>query len=84
MQIDLGYRPRDQFADFHARTKRWACLVAHRRAGKTVACVMDLVDAALRCDKPDARFAYVAPTYTQAKCVAWLYLKRFTCALPGV
>jgi phage terminase large subunit len=83
-QISLGYEARPQFAGFHARKQRWACLVAHRRAGKTVACVMDLVDAALRCPKPDARFAYVAPTYTQAKDVAWLYLKRFTAPLPGV
>lgn len=45
---------------------------------------MDLIDAALRCDKPEGRFAYVAPTYTQAKDVAWAYLKRFTASLPGV
>jgi len=84
MRISLGYEARPQFAPFHLRRQRWACLVAHRRAGKTVACVMDLIDAALRCDKQDARFAYVAPTYTQAKDVAWLYLKRFTAPLPGV
>lgn len=59
-------------------------MVAHRRAGKTVASVMDLVDAALRSTKPDPRFAYVAPTYTQAKDVAWEYLKRYTAPIPGV
>ena len=82
--IDLGYRPREPFRRFHARGQRWACLVIHRRAGKTVACVMDLLDAALRCDKPDGRFAYIAPTFTQAKDVAWLYLKRFSSPIPGV
>lgn len=82
--IDLGYRPREQFVDFHKRRERWACLVAHRRAGKTVACVMDLVDKALRCDKQDGRFAYVAPHWNQAKDVAWLYIKRFTSPIPGV
>lgn len=82
--IDLGYRPREQFVDFHRRRQRWACLVAHRRAGKTVACVMDLIDKALRCTKPDARFAYVAPHWNQAKDVAWLYVKRFTAPIPGV
>lgn len=45
---------------------------------------MDLIDAALRCQKPDGRFAYVAPTYAQAKDTAWMYLKRFTQDLPGV
>jgi hypothetical protein len=45
---------------------------------------MDLIDGALRCKKPDARFAYVAPTYTQAKDVVWGYLKQFTHMIPGV
>ena len=58
-------------------------VVAHRRAGKTVAAINDLIDAALRCPKPDPRFAYVAPYYTQAKDVAWLYLKRYTASIPG-
>lgn len=45
---------------------------------------MDLIDAALRCDKPNPRFAYVAPFYAQAKDVAWQYLKQYTAPLPGV
>jgi phage terminase large subunit len=83
-RIDLGYRPREQFRAFHARKQRWACIVAHRRAGKTVACIMDLIDAALRCKKQDGRFAYMAPTYAQSKDVVWLYLKRFTADIPEV
>lgn len=82
--IDLGYRARDQFAPFHKRKQRWGCIVAHRRAGKTVACIMDLIDAALRCKKENARFAYIAPHYNQAKDVAWSYLKQYTAPLPGV
>lgn len=58
-------------------------MVAHRRAGKTVASVMDLVDAALRNAGKSPRYAYVAPTYTQAKDVAWSYLKEYTARLPG-
>ena len=83
-KIDLGYRSRPQFVPFHQRAQRWACIVAHRRAGKTVACIMDLVDAALRCRKPNARFAYIAPHYNQAKDVAWTYLKQYTGPLPHV
>jgi len=81
--IDLGYRPRPQFEAFHRRKQRWACVVSHVRAGKTVSCIMDLVDAALRCPLPEPRFAYVAPYYAQAKDVAWSYLKRFTLPIPG-
>ncbi len=82
-QIDLGYRPRPQFVPFHKRDQRWAALVCHRRAGKTVACIMDLVDAALRSTKDNARFAYVAPFYAQAKDVAWSYIKKFCAPIPG-
>jgi hypothetical protein len=45
---------------------------------------MDLIDAAMRSKKGDGRFAYMAPTYTQAKDTAWGYLKRFTNEIPGV
>ena len=79
--IDLGYRPRPHFIPFHTRTKRWAAIVAHRRAGKTVACIIDLIDWALRCEKPKGRFAYVAPTYAQAKDVVWSYLKDYTATI---
>ena len=33
------YRPRPQFRAFHRRKERFACIVTHRRAGKTVACI---------------------------------------------
>lgn len=49
--------------------------MAHRRAGKTVACVNDLQDGALRCDKVRPRFAYLSPYLKQSKTVAWDYLR---------
>lgn len=78
------YTPRSQFIDFHNRSNRWAVLVCHRRAGKTVSCVADLVLSALITSKPDARFAYVCPQYNQAKDVAWTYIKRLTADIPNV
>lgn len=83
-EIELGYEHRDAFEPLHMRTQRFGCVVAHRRAGKTVAAIMDMIDAALRCDKPDARFAYVAPYYAQAKDVVWNYVKKYTSLIPGV
>ena len=35
------YKPRDQFQPFHRRKQRWTIIVAHRRAGKTVATIND-------------------------------------------
>ncbi len=79
-----SYAPRAPFLEFHKRGQRWAVMVAHRRAGKTVACVADLVWCALITRKQDARYAYVAPQYNQAKDIAWLYVKRLTADIPGV
>jgi phage terminase large subunit len=76
-RLELLYEPRTQFLSFHRRAKRWACLVCHRRAGKTVAAINDLVIGALECSKPRPQFAYVAPFRNQAKLVAWEYLKHY-------
>lgn len=51
--------------------------MAHRRAGKTVACVNDLIRRAIADGKENARYAYLAPFYSQAKAVAWDYVLRF-------
>ena len=72
----LPYEPREPFIDFHNRDNRWAFLVCHRRAGKTVACVNELVMRALRTPKKNARYGYLAPFYSQAKSIAWVYLKE--------
>jgi phage terminase large subunit len=39
--VVLNFTPRRQFVPFHQRSERFACIVTHRRAGKTVACVHD-------------------------------------------
>ena len=77
-RIVIPYRVREPFADFHKRDQRWACLVAHRRAGKTVACINDLIRRAFVDDKVNGRYAYIAPYYSQAKSIAWDYLLRYT------
>ena len=81
LTINLGYKAREQFKSFHKRKERFACIVAHRRAGKTVACIHDLQDAALRGKKERPRFAYIAPFLKQSKSVAWDYLRAATIPL---
>jgi phage terminase large subunit len=75
-----AYAPRPQFFCFHRRRERFGKIVAHRRAGKTVACINDLIGWALLNQRshPPPRYAYVAPTFTQAKDVAWGYLKHYS------
>jgi phage terminase large subunit len=76
-RVELDYSPRRQFLPFHNREQRWSCLVAHRRAGKTVATINDMIMRAVREAKPDGRYAYIAPLYNQAKDIAWSYLKHY-------
>jgi len=83
-KVNLHIKARNQFLPYLNRKERWACVVAHRRAGKTVACIQDIVKRAIEHKGREPRFAYIAPTYTQAKDVAWSYLKEFTAAIPGV
>lgn len=74
---EFVYEPRPPFIPFHQRDKRFSCLVVHRRAGKTVSAVNDLVIGAIECGLPRPQFAYVAPFRDQAKRVAWDYLKHY-------
>ncbi len=76
MAIKINYRPRGWFLRFHTRRQRWAVLVAHRRAGKTVAAVNDLIEKASRNPLPNPRYAYIAPLLKQARDIAWMYLKE--------
>ncbi len=84
-EVVLNYLPRAQFKPFHARRQRFACIVAHRRAGKTVACVRDLERAALRNNRssPAPRYAYIAPLFRQARDNAWAYFKEGAREIPG-
>ena len=83
-RLVIPYAPRRVFLPFHARTERFAIGVAHRRCGKTVACVNDLVVRAMQNERGGAapgRYAYVAPFLNQAKDTAWTYLKYFAAPL---
>ena len=72
--VRINYEPRHYFIPFHNRCHRFACIVAHRRAGKTVACIHDLQRAAIKNTLQRPRYAYMAPTYSQAKSAAFDYL----------
>lgn len=80
-RLTIPYTPRRLFREYHKRPQRWGCLVVHRRAGKSVACINDLVRRAIECPLQDGRFSYIAPQLNQAKDVAHAYLKRYTAPL---
>ena len=74
----IPYKPREVFKPFHYRKERWAVAVAHRRCGKTVACINDIIRRALVENKENGQYAYICPYLSQAKSVAWLYLLKYT------
>ena len=82
--IVLPYKPRDLQAALHREIKRFNVLVMHRRFGKTVWAVNNLIKRTTSCQLPDPRGAYIAPNYKQAKRVAWDYLKTYTRPIPGM
>lgn len=76
-EVRLKYEPRDAFKAFHKRKQRRAVVKAHRRSGKTVMAINELISQALYCTLPRPQYLYVAPLRTQAKKIAWDYLKDY-------
>ena len=83
IQIDYTPRPLQQELHTMLDQNRFNVLVCHRRFGKTVCAINHLLKRAIEEQKPNPRLAYVAPTYRQAKNVAWDYLKQFSEKIPG-
>jgi hypothetical protein len=81
---EIDYKPRDQIRAFHNRKERFAIIVAHRRFGKTVAAINDLIRSCFEIDRPNVRVAYIAPYLSQAKAVAWDYALEFTRDIPEI
>lgn len=79
--ITIDYEPRDWADKFHENPKRFKVLVLHRRAGKTTAVLHHLQRDAFA--NKDTRYAYIAPTYKQAKNIAWDLIKGISRDLPG-
>lgn len=82
-EINIPYGPRPYQAVLHNALKRFNLLVCHRRFGKTVFSIMEMIDRALRNDLRNPQYAYIAPTYGQAKRVAWEYLKYYCSSIPN-
>jgi len=63
---------------------RFGVVVCHRRFGKSVLAVNHLIKGALTCTRQRPRFAYIGPTYRQAKGNVWDYLKYYSKPIPGI
>lgn len=81
-QVVIDYTPRKYFLPLHNTKKRWIVIVAHRRSGKSTSALNHLQRDALR--TPNSRYGYIAPTYKQAKNIAWDILKQYAKSIPGI
>ena len=84
--IQHPYTPHALQSDLHEQMShhRFGVVVCHRRFGKTYWAINTLIHAAMTTDKPEARYAYIAPYYKQSKQVAWDYFRQFTHIIPGI
>ena len=82
--VTIPYTPRPLQSRFHDSAKRFNVAVCHRRFGKTVMAINHLLKDVLLCPHPRAQGAYIAPTYTAAKRIAWSYLREYAGVIPGV
>jgi len=84
--ITIPYVPREHFKSLHSSLKRWKFVVAHRRAGKTVALCNQVIRKALENKRtfPPPRYAYIGPSFAQAKDLVWGYYKYYTAPLPQI
>jgi len=84
VKIVIPYKPREHQKAVHNKLKRFNVLVCHRRFGKTVLCINELLKRAMQNTLTRPRYYYLAPTYSMAKRTAWDYVKEYTGVLPDV
>ena len=80
--IEIDYLPRNWSLALHDSQKRWIVAVLHRRAGKTTAALNHLQRSAILI--PKSNWAYIGPTYKQAKRIAWKIIKNASSTIPGI
>jgi len=82
--LNIDFTMRVHQMEVYKELNRFNVLLAHRRFGKTVFSIMVLVLWSLQCKKKKPQHHYFAPTYSQAKRVAWNYLKEYTMDLGAI
>lgn len=77
VEVIIPYKPRPLQLVEEQNQRRFNVMVCHRRWGKTVFAIAKTVREALSCPLRNPQYAYVAPTYGQAKRIAWEYIKEY-------
>lgn len=87
MEITIPYTPRKVFIPIHEGLDkyRYSVIVAHRRMGKSVALLNQMIKRALMNTRetPYPRYAIIQPQLKQAKLNMWDYMKKYTEGFQG-
>ena len=86
MKVTIPYTPRPLQAEIHREldNHRFATLVMHRRAGKTVMAINHLLKFAIQSTLNNPRCYYIGPSAVQAKRVAWDYICHYAAVIPDI
>lgn len=85
LEVEIPYKPRPLQREMHRGldAHRFGAVVAHRRFGKSVCSVNQLIKGALTCTRERPRFGYLAPTFRMAKQIVWDYAMYYSAGIPG-
>lgn len=83
-QITWPYTPHKFQMEIHRGRQRFSVIVCHRRFGKSLCSINELLIGAMKNPLQRPRYAYIAPQYKQAKQIIWDYAKFYSSVVPGV
>lgn len=84
VNITIPYSPRPQQIAVHNSSARFKVVVAHRRMGKSVLAINELIKNILTHPLKNPQGAFISPDQRQSRRNAWSYLKEFLGPVPGV
>ena len=85
MKVTIPYAPRKQQAYLHKELEKYryaVCYAIDGLASRHFVLII-LIKCCLTNTNYNPRYAYIAPTYKQAKSIAWDFLKFYTDKIPG-
>jgi phage terminase large subunit len=79
----FGLTPYAHQAAAFIRSARFTVDVWHRRGGKSIFRLLQLLERAASCPFKRGRYAFLAPTYSQVEDIVWSELKALADFIPG-
>lgn len=82
VSIGIPYHPRPHQLLIHNALERFKVAVCHRRLGKSVMAVNEIIKRAMECTRDNPQYAYISPTAKQSKRNVWNLVKYYSKFIP--